>query len=151
MTPEQLAAAGQALCGAGHGWATRLAALLDVRYDSLRHMLAGRRPVPAGLTAQVAALLAARRAEPEAFSASIAPPPASLRPEADRDAPCGDALDPALDALAAAAERAGWHPGEVVAAVLGWAVQRAADGAGEAAARQLLDDAGELLTLSAQG
>lgn len=76
------------------------------------------------------------------------PPPPTLRPENDRDEPCAEALDPALDALAQAAERAGWLPAEVVAVVLGWAVHRAAEGAGLEAARELLDDAAEMLALS---
>lgn len=79
----------------------------------------------------------------------VQPPPATLRVQDDRDGPCGEALDPHLDALAARAEAAGWHPGEVAAAVLTWAVHRIADGAGEDAAVQALEDAAEVVRMRA--
>lgn len=75
---------------------------------------------------------------------AVAPPPETLAVEQDRDGPCGEALDPHLDALREQAERAGWHPAEIVAAVLGWALHSAAEGAGPDAARALLTDALEL-------
>ena len=146
MTPDDLAAAGRRLCGDQHGWLTEFASLLPMRPDALRHMLAGRRPISEWVPERVAALLA-QRGRAVDVAVSIAPPPASMRPEADRDGPCGEALDPVLDAVAQAAERAGWLPAEVVAAVMGWTIHAAAEGAGEAAARQLLEEAGELLAL----
>jgi transcriptional regulator with XRE-family HTH domain len=74
-------------------------------------------------------------------------PPSSIGPEIDRDDACAEAIDPHLDALAARTEAAGWHPAEVVAAVISWAAHRAADGAGEDAARALLLDAAEVVAL----
>ena len=73
--------------------------------------------------------------------------PASLPPDSDRDEPCSEALDPHLDALAARAEAAGWHPAEVAAAVLGWATHRIADGAGQDAALEMLADAAEMVRM----
>lgn len=80
----------------------------------------------------------------------VTPPPATLAVDMDRDGPAGEALDPHLDELAERAERAGWHPAEIVAAALSWSVQRALDGAGPAAARQLLDDAAEAVEMAAR-
>jgi hypothetical protein len=58
MTPDALAAALQRLHGRRHGWLRRASEALGVGYDSLRHMVAGRRPVPPGLAAEVMAALA---------------------------------------------------------------------------------------------
>ena len=79
---------------------------------------------------------------------AVPPPPATLAVAQDRDEPCGEALDPRLDALAERAEAAGWHPAEVVAAVLGWAVHRALDGAGVAATLALLAESSETARFS---
>lgn len=56
MTPDELAAALRDLCP-GAGWLTRASALLGVQVRGLRQMLAGDRPVPPGLAAQIRALL----------------------------------------------------------------------------------------------
>ena len=48
---------------------------------------------------------------------------------------------------AAGAEAAGWHPVEIVAAVMSWATHRAIDGAGADAARELLEGAAEIVAL----
>lgn len=56
MTPDALAAALRELAP-GEGWLARAAALLGVGTRGLRAMLAGQRPVPPGLAAQIAALL----------------------------------------------------------------------------------------------
>lgn len=56
MTPDSLAAALRELCP-GEGWLARAAALLGVGTRGLRQMLAGDRPIPPGLAAQLATLL----------------------------------------------------------------------------------------------
>lgn len=60
---------------------------------------------------------------------AVPPPPATLRVEDDRDGPCGEALEPRLDALAERAEAAGWDRMEVLCAALTWAVNRVLDAA----------------------
>jgi hypothetical protein len=104
-------------------------------------MLSGRRPIPAVVQAEISRRLALRE---------INPPPSSLRPDDDRDGPCGEAIEPHLDALLARAEAAGWLPAEICAACLTWVVHTVADGAGEAAAVELLRQGAEILALSAQ-
>ena len=108
MTPDELVGAAWRLHGRQHGAVAALAQRLGVAYDSLRHMAAGRRPIPPGLAAEVRALLAAPP-PPQQACVTIPPPPPTLRPDDDRDAPCGEALNPALDALAAAAMQALGH------------------------------------------
>jgi hypothetical protein len=56
VTPDALADALRELCP-GPGWLARAAHLLGVGTRGLRQMLAGQRPIPPGLAAQVAALL----------------------------------------------------------------------------------------------
>lgn len=142
MTADDLVAAARLLHGGEHGALAALAQRVGVSYDSLRHMAAGRRLVPSGLAAEIEQLVLT---VPRTVTLGILP--AALPPDVDRDGPCADTLEPALDALAACAQGAGWHPAEVAAAALGWAVHRIADGAGDAAARQALADAAELLSL----
>jgi hypothetical protein len=114
---------------------------LQINPDSLRHMLTGRRPIPPGVGAEISRRLALRE---------INPPPASLHPHDDRDGPCGDAIEPHLDALLARAEAAGWLPAEICAACLTWLIHTVVEGAGQAAAVELLRDGAEILALSAQ-
>ena len=145
MTADDLAALARALYGGGHGSIKRLAGDLGVSYDSLRQVMSGRRAMPSGWERDIQGLIA-DHAE-RASAGPITPPPLSLRPEDDRDGPCGEALDPHLDALARRAAAAGWHPAEVAAATLGWALHAISDAAGEDAARDMLRQAGEMLTL----
>lgn len=56
MTPDDLAAALRELCP-GQGWLARASALVGVEVRGLRQMLAGGRPVPPGLAAQLRTLL----------------------------------------------------------------------------------------------
>lgn len=148
MTADDLIHAARALHGRQHGSIQALATRIGVSYDSLRHMAAGRRPVPAGLAAEIRGLLAELAERPPIrVEATIARPPVSLHSGMDRDGPCGEALDPALDAVAVAAETAGWHPAEVASAVLTWATHRIADGAGEDQAIQALEDAAQIVRL----
>ena len=132
MTPGELSAAIDALFGTHKGRVADAARAFRTNPDNLRHMLAARRPIPDGLAAEIRRRVALR---------GVAPPPSTLTPDMDRDGPCGEALDPHLDDLLARAEGAGWHPAEVVAAALSWAVHRAIDGAGPEATRDLLDGA----------
>lgn len=95
---------------------------------------------PTGPAARALALELARRVDP---------PPLDLPPEADRDAACGEALDPRLDDLLARAGAAGWAEPEVLAAVLSWAGRRMVDGAGVAAALETVDGLRGLVLLRA--
>jgi DNA-binding transcriptional regulator YdaS (Cro superfamily) len=142
VTADELIAAARLLHGGEHGALAALAQRVGVSYDSLRHMAAGRRPVPSGLAAEINELVLT---VPRQVTVGILP--AALPPDMDRDGPCADTVEPALDALAACAEAAGWHPAEVAAAALGWAVHRIADGAGVPAAKQALADAAEMVRL----
>lgn len=145
MNATELGTIAEQLHGRPYGSVQALADRLGIRYDTLRHMVAGRRPIPPGVATAVAELAQGERSAPVVVTVQIARP--AIAAGVDRDGPCGDTLDPALDALAAAAEVAGWHPAEIAAAVLGWAAHRIADGAGVQAARQALDGAEEVLAL----
>jgi len=98
----------------------------------------GERDIP-GTVEAILGMLAAR---------AVTPPPATLRPEDDRDEPCAQAIEPHLDALLVAAEGSGWTPPEVVSAALGWVISTTVAHAGTQAARELLDDADEIVDLS---
>ena len=137
-TPENLRAAIAALIGAHHGSVSEAARRYGIRMPNLSDMLAGRRPVPAGLWAEI---------ERDWRAVEIAPPPSTLRPEDDRDEPCGEALDPHLAQMAERAAGAGWTEPEIVTAVLGWVVHRSIEGAGPEATRDLLDQAIELIDI----
>lgn len=151
LSPDEIGAFARALHGQEHGAIRALADRLGIQYDTLRKAAAGSRRLGPFHTQRLRELMAAAALTPVLAEVEIARPPAVLSPEADRDGPCGEALDPALDALAGAAEEAGWHPAEVAAAVLSWTVHRVAEQAGEAAARQLLDEADEILALRRPG
>ena len=118
MTPADLSSALAALFGDHKGALADAGRALDVNTDSLRHMIAGRRGVPDGLAAEVTRRLAMRQ---------IAPPPATLTADMDRDEPCSQALEPHLDDLLRRSVDAGWHPAEVLTATLGWAAHSVAD------------------------
>jgi DNA-binding transcriptional regulator YdaS (Cro superfamily) len=137
-TPKALRAAIAALVGSHYGSVSEAARRYGVRMTNLADMLAGRRPIPAGLWAEI---------ERDWHAAEIAPPPATLRPDDDRDGPCGAALETHLHDLMARATAAGWLPAEIVTAVFGWAVQQAVAGGGPDVAKSLLDQAAEMIEL----
>lgn len=70
-------------------------------------------------------------------AAAFEPPPRGLPAGMDRDGPCGEVMDPRLDALLAAAEAAGWERGEVLSAALTWIAHRMVDWAQETDAPEL--------------
>lgn len=72
------------------------------------------------------------------------PPPGSTTDD-DRDAACGEMIDPAMDTILAAAVAEGWHPAEVLAAVLDWTVMTIRDHAPDEAVREMLQQAQSLL------
>ena len=76
---------------------------------------------------------------------AIHAPPPGTTPDDDRDAACGEMIDPAMDELLAAAVAEGWHPAEVLAAVLDWTVMTARDHASHEAVHELLTQAQRLL------
>lgn len=78
---------------------------------------------------------------------TIEPPPAGIGPEHDRDGFAGDMMDRVLDQIAADAVNRGWHPAEIIAATIGWAVHTTCDHAGREHAIALVDDARELIDL----
>jgi DNA-binding transcriptional regulator YdaS (Cro superfamily) len=140
MTPDDLAAAAQTLFGAGHGSIKKFAAALGVSYDAMRHVLSGRRAMPPGWADDVRRLLTGA-------SDQVTRAP-EFGPDIDRDELCADAIEPHLDLLAARALVAGWHPAEIVAAVVGWGAHQAAENAGPKAAIELLTGAIEVVRLS---
>lgn len=84
---------------------------------------------------------------PLGYGISIEPPPAGLGPEQDRDGAAGEMMDRVLDTISAEAVRRGWHPAEIAAAAIGWAVHTTCDHAGRDQAIALVDDARELIDL----
>jgi len=152
LTADEISAFARALHGAEHGAIRALSQQLGIQYDTLRKAASGSRRLGPHHTALLRALMREHASRPPIqISVTIARPPASLLPEADRDEPCGQALDPALDALAQAARTAGWHPAEIAAAVLGWATTSIMDGAGPEQALASLEDAAEMIRLAERG
>lgn len=140
MTPDELRERISRTFGTGHGAIADAARALPVNYDNLRKMLSPTSSRP------VASWIEARLDELDRL-AQIEPPPVTLHENADRDEPCAQALEPHLDNLLSRASAVGWHPAEVVSAVLGWAVHATADNAGPEAALDLLDAAREIVLL----
>lgn len=138
-TPDRIAALSVSLYGDVHGRLKRLAAELGVSYDAMRHVLSGRRSMPPGWAADLDALLSRVAGSPVA-----APPPDTAQSD-DRDDECTAALAPHLDRLMAQAIVAGWHPAEVSAAALAWALGQISTGAGPDEAREILDQASAAL------
>lgn len=81
----------------------------------------------------------------EGPSIVIRPPQQGTTPHDDRDADCGEMIDPIMDEILAASVKVGWHYGEIIAAVLDWTVMTARDQAGDSDVRALLAQASELL------
>lgn len=124
MTPAKLRAIGEQVYG--HGWQTRLSEYLNVNDRTVRRWAAGGYPIPTGVAQLVSELV------------RIAPPAAGTTAADDRDDACHAALSPRLTALANDAIRAGWHPAEIIAAMLSWTVEQGRAAAGtEAMARTL--------------
>lgn len=142
LLPAELREIGERHYG-GHGWQTRLAADPNVAVSprSVRYWVTGRYPVPDAVAIYL------RQRDGRSVTLALAPPPATLRPEDDRDGPCADLIEPILDTLLAQSVALGWSPAEIVAATLGWAIHAAADGAGKTAARELLARARESLDI----
>jgi hypothetical protein len=78
---------------------------------------------------------------------TIEPAPAGLSVDQDRDGFASDMMDRILDEISAEAERRGWHPAEIIAAAIGWAVHTTLDHAGREQAIALVEDARELIDL----
>lgn len=78
---------------------------------------------------------------------TIEPAPAGLTADDDRDGFVGEMIDRILDEISAEAVRRGWHPAEIVAATVGWAVHTTYDHAGREQAIGLVEDARELIDL----
>jgi hypothetical protein len=76
---------------------------------------------------------------------TIIQPPAGTTPEDDRDEACGEWVIPALDEVLASAAAEGWHPTEVLAAVVHWAATTIQDQVGVDAAVELLKQAEEVV------
>ena len=68
----------------------------------------------------------------------ITPPPARTTPGDDRDEEAYRALLPHIVAFSQAAVAAGWHETEIIAVMVGFALERAIEGAGTEGAEELL-------------
>lgn len=112
----------------GYGAQTKAAKHLGVSDRTVRNWLAGRHSIPEGVMAELRAII------------SIAPPPDSDSSE-DRDGACVEALEPALTELRDRAVAAGWHPAEVAAAILSMTIDDIRHHAGDAQARDVLQQA----------
>lgn len=84
---------------------------------------------------------------PTGYGITIAPPPANLTVDDDRDGHAGEMMDAALDVILIETERLGWHPAEIVTAVMGWAVHTTYERGNREAAIELIDAARELIDL----
>jgi hypothetical protein len=72
---------------------------------------------------------------------TVDPPPPHLPVEDDRDKEAFIALLPHFDSVAQVAIRAGWHPAEVAAAMVNWALAQTIESAGVATTLELLEEA----------
>lgn len=116
----------------GFGAQTKCARHFGVDARSVRRWLDGSRAVPAAVEKAVDAMLA------------ISPPPSSTADE-DRNYSCQVAIGKSLTDLYNRAVGAGWHPAEVATAILTLTVSEMRAGAGDAAARQTLEAAIQML------
>ena len=71
----------------------------------------------------------------------VDPPPPYLVINDDRDEEAFEALLPHLESIAQAAVHAGWHPAEVLAAMVNWALAHTSEGAGVQTTLDMLDEA----------
>ena len=131
MTPTELTEIGARLftrpgASSSHGWQTRLARHFSVDGRTVRRWVAGDAPVPAGIERELRAMVA------------ITPPPAGTTDADDRDDAMRDAIAPTLARIAADYSAAGWHEGEIVTAMLAYAVERMRAAVGDAPTRQTL-------------
>ncbi|UZO91810.1 hypothetical protein [Roseomonas mucosa] len=132
MTRDELSVALGAVFGQRQGAVADAARALEMNYDNLRQMLSGRRPVPTHV---------ADRLEEMRRLRSVEPPPADTAMSDARDDECAVALEPHLATLLRRAVGVGWHPAEVLAAMVAWAVQGTLDGAGPEATLGMLEEA----------
>ena len=72
-------------------------------------------------------------------------PPPHLVIEDDRDEEAFEALLPHFESIALVAVDAGWHPAEVVAAMVNWALAHVSEGAGIETTLEMLDEARRML------
>lgn len=115
----------------GFAWKSRLADVLDINRKTVSRWIAD----------DAVAQWAADRLR---AMVAIAPPPGTSD-EDDRDDACQDALEPDLTRLVLLAEGAGWHRAEIIVAIIALAIADLRTHAGDAAARELLEQAGAAL------
>jgi hypothetical protein len=77
----------------------------------------------------------------------VDPPPPHLLIDDDRDNEAFAALCPHFESVAEVAIRAGWHPAEVLAAMVNWALDQTTEGAGVETTLEILDEARQCLVL----
>jgi hypothetical protein len=109
------------------GWGAQAQASrhFEVSDRTVRNWLSGKHSIPAGVMAELRAMVA------------IAPPPGSTSDE-DRDEACARAIEPALTELRDRAVAVGWHPAEVAASIMSLTVDEIRQHAGEDQAREVL-------------
>jgi len=112
----------------GYGAQTKAARHFAVSDRTIRHWVAGERSIPDRVMSELRAMV------------SIAPPPGTDSTE-DRDEACREAMEPAMTELRDRALAAGWHPAEVAAAILSMTIDEIRHHAGDAAAREILEQA----------
>ena len=112
----------------GYGSQTKAARHFEVSDRTIRHWVAGERSIPERVMSELRTII------------SIAPPPGSTSEE-DRDEACREAMEPALTELRDRAVASGWHPAEISAAIISFTVDEIRHHAGDAAAREILEQA----------
>lgn len=113
------------------GWKTEAAAAIGVSRSTVSRWLEDDK-VPGWAAERIRAM------------AQLAPPPGSMVSE-DRDNECAQVMEGELSRLVDLAESAGWHRGEVVAAILSFAIDDNLRHAGKDPALEILEQARSLV------
>jgi hypothetical protein len=127
LTPDELANIIRRLFGPGKAGVEKMARALNVRPDTLRHVLKRRRNMPPGWVAEVNEMV-------DGLSNQVQEPD-GVQDRADQIA---DAICPHLHTLILRAEAAGWLPDEIIGMVCEWSITQMLDRYNVEEAKKLL-------------
>jgi hypothetical protein len=127
LTPEELNNVIRRMFGPGKAGMEKMARALNVRPDTLRHVLKRRRNMPPGWAIEINEMV-------EGLSNQVQEPD-GVQDRADQIA---DAICPNLHTLMLRAEAAGWLPHEIIDMVCEWSITQMLDRYGPQEAKKLL-------------